>query len=441
MTNIFKDFFSKTFRGGIHIEDYKWITQNQSIQKAPIPKKVRVPLIQHAGKPALPVVKTGDFVKTGQLVGALQSGISSNIHSSITGKVTAIDKFPHPVCGESLCVQIEGDGIIDDVEKLTRDSDNVIQIIQDAGIVGMGGAMFPTHVKLMPPKDKKVDVIILNAAECEPFVTSDYRLMVEKPDVVLSGLEIIMKTVNAAKAFIGIESNKPEAIKIMINSINKSNLKNIEVIVLKTKYPQGGEKQLISAILNKAVPSGKLPFDVGVIVQNVATVVSVYEAVNLSKPLYERVVTVTGSCIGKPSNWLVRIGTMFSDVIELSGGLKNDAGKLIMGGPMMGLAQYTFDVPVIKGTNAIIVMAKNEVKNIRQDPCIRCGKCIVNCPMGLDPGRIATLIEKGKLDEAKESGALDCIECGVCAYTCPSNRNIIQLVKYAKTELAKRNKK
>lgn len=416
----------KTFRGGLHVKDYKWITEDLPVKQSPIPKKVRIPLNQHTGKPAVPVVKVGDLVKTGQLIASGQGFISSNIHSSITGKVTAVDKLPEPIGGEYLCIVIEGDGS-DEVETLGGDPANIIQRVQDAGIVGMGGAMFPTHVKLQPPKDKKIEAVILNGAECEPFVTCDYRLMVETPDIVLEGLRLIMKAVGAGRAVIGIESNKPKAIRIM-----KEKAGDIPVIALKAKYPQGGEKQLVKAMLNREIPSGKLPFDVGVVVQNAGTAAAVYEAVKLAKPLYERVVTVTGSCVKEPANWRTRIGTVVSDLIDWSGGLKAEAGKLIMGGPMMGIAQYTFDVPVIKGTNAILVMARDEIRDVKEEACIRCGKCIVGCPMGLDPGGLGTLIQKGKLEEARNIGALDCIECGICAYTCPANRNLVQLIRYAK---------
>lgn len=410
----------KTFRGGVHVKDYKRLTENLPIKQAPIPKKVRIPLNQHTGKPANPIVKVGDAVRTGQLIALGQGLISSNIHSSITGKITAIDKYPEPQSGEYLCVEIEGDGR-DELVSLDGEASNVVQRVQDAGIVGMGGAMFPTHVKLQ----KKVDTVVLNGAECEPFVTCDYRLMVEMPEIVINGLKIIMQAVGAKRGIIGIESNKLKAIQIMKQ-------RWAEVVVLKTKYPQGGEKQLIKALLNREVPSGKLPFDIGVLVHNVGTAVAIYEAVKLAKPLYERVVTVTGSCVKEPANWRARIGTLVSDLISWSGGLKIEAGKLIMGGPMMGISQYTFDVPVVKGTSAILIMARDEIRDVREEVCIRCGKCIVGCPMGLDPGKLGTLIEKGKLEEAEAIGALDCIECGICAYTCPANRNLVQLIKYAK---------
>ena len=430
------ELFLRTFHGGIHIKDYKSFTENQPIKNAPLPKKVRIPLNQHAGKPAEPIVKVGDNVKTGQKIAEAQGSISANIHASITGKITTIDRFPEPVGGESLCIEIEGYGK-DVVENLKCDSSDIIKCIQDAGIVGMGGAAFPTHVKLQPPKDKTIDTVILNGAECEPFITSDYRLMVERPDSVIKGLRFVMQVLGVKKGIIGIEANKPEA----INILKEKSGTDIEIVVLKPKYPQGGEKQLIKAILNREVPSGGLPFDVGVIVHNVGTIVAIDEAVSLGKPLYERVVTVTGSCVKEPSNWVVRIGTLFSDLVDWSGGLVAPAGKLIMGGPMMGFAQYTFCVPVIKGTNAVLVMKKDELKDIKKEPCIRCGKCIIGCPVGLNPGKLAILIDKGKLNEAEELGVLDCIECGVCAYSCPSNRDIVQLIKYAKRKILQSRKK
>lgn len=417
----------KTFCGGIHIKDYKWLTECLPIKKAPIPKKVRIPLNQHTGKPAQPIVKVGDIVRTGQLIAASQGFISGNIHSSITGKVTAIDRFPEPVSGEYTCIEIESDGR-DEVEKLPEEPD-ITKKICLAGVVGMGGAMFPTHVKLQPPKDKPIDTVILNGAECEPYVTCDYRLMIERPKDVLEGLKIIIEAVSAKKGIIGIESNKPKAIKIFQGLTLKN---SIEVVSLKAKYPQGGEKQLIKAVLNREVPSGGLPFDVGVVVQNIGTAVAIYEAVRLGKPLYERVVTVTGPCIKEPGNWLVRIGTMFGDLVEWSGGLKKDVGKLIMGGPMMGIAQWTFDVPVTKGTNAILLLGRDEVRELREETCIRCGRCIMNCPMGLNPTLLGTLVRKERFEEAKELGVMDCIECGICAYVCPSNRKLVQLIKYAK---------
>lgn len=294
--------------------------------------------------------------------------------------------------------------------------------------------MFPTAVKLHPPGNNKIDTVILNGAECEPFITCDYRLIVEMPDIVLEGLALCMEAVQAKQAYIGIESNKPQAIEIMRNKTAASGA-NIKVAVLKTKYPQGGEKQLIKAVLNKEVPSGRFPFNIGVLVQNIATVTAVYEAVKLGQPLYERIVTVTGSCIREPANWKVRIGTSFNDLIKWSGGLQGDPAKLIMGGPMMGLAQYNYEVPVIKGTNGILVLARKEVTWPPKLPCIRCARCIYDCPMKLDPGLLANLVEKERWEEAREEGIKDCMECGLCAYLCGSGRDIVQLIKYGKKRI------
>jgi len=414
----------KTFRGGIHIKGYKWITEGLAIEDLPLPEKVRIPVNQHFGKPALPIVKSGDMVKTGQVIAVFQGKLSSNIHSSISGRVISISKKPTPIGPDSLSIEIESDGRDEIAGHMREDSE--LSYIEKAGIVGLGGAMFPTAVKLQPPAGKKVDAVIVNGAECEPYITCDYRLMIEESDKILKGLEIVMRILKAQTAYIAIESNKPKAINLMKNKL-KGN-RNINICALKTKYPQGGEKQLIKAVLNREVPSGGLPFDVGAVVQNVSTLMAIYNAVILGKPLYERVLTVTGSAVKNPGNYKVRIGALFSDIVEL----KHNPGRIVMGGPMMGLAQSTLDVPVIKGTNAILVMDKGEIRNSNKDVCIRCGKCVANCPMGLWPGKIADLIEKGHIDEAREFGFKDCIECGICAYLCPSNRDIVQLIKYVK---------
>lgn len=417
----------KTFAGGLHIKDYKSLAKDKHIENMPLPAKVRIPVSQHFGKPALPIVKVSDMVYTGQLIAESQGDFSANIHASISGKITAIDKFPHPTGGELLAIEIENDGT--DTFKSDILVDDPIDIIKEAGIVGMGGAMFPTHIKLNPPQDKKIEALIVNGVECEPYITSDYRVMIEAPDQILKGLSILMKITGIEKAYIGIEANKPDAIELFRSKISGN--PNIKVVPLKTKYPQGGEKQLIKAILNKEIPSGKLPFDVGAVVLNIFTVFAIYEAIELKKPLYERVVTVTGSCVKNTANLKVRIGTSFRDVLEYCG-LSSIPSKVIMGGPMMGLAQYTMDVPVIKGTNGILAMSSKETLVKPAEVCLRCGKCVVKCPMGLDPGTLATLIEKSRIEEAIAKGAKDCVECGLCAYLCPSNRNIVQLIKYAK---------
>ncbi len=433
MINLLRNLRSKSFPGGLHIKDYKYLTENLPIKRTPLPSRVRIPVCQHIGQPAVPIVKAGDEVKTGTLIASASGPVSSNIHSSITGKVTAIDRFPVPTGGEGLCIEITGNG--SDEMQLGEDKDqNTVLRVRNAGIVGMGGAMFPSAVKLQPPGGSKIDTVIVNGAECEPFINSDYRLMIEEPDMVLAGLKICMETVGAERAYIGIESNKPRAIGIIKEKI-AGNGAGIKVVTLKTKYPQGGEKQLIKAILNKEVPEGGLPFNIGVLVQNIGTVVAVYEAIRLGKPLYERIVTVTGFCVREPANWKVRIGTSFNDLIKWSGGLRGDPAKLIMGGPMMGLAQYTYDVPVIKGTNGILVLDRKEVVFPPARACIRCARCIQHCPMGLNPGLLANLVEKERWEEAGEEGIKGCMECGLCAYLCGSGRDIIQLIKYGKKRL------
>ncbi len=417
----------KTFAAGLHIKDYKWLAKNQPITKMPLPAKVKIPVSQHFGKPAQPIVKPGDLVKTGQLIAQAQGNFSANIHASLSGKVTAISRFPHPLGPESLMIDIESDGKDEAAAPLT--GTDPLALIAEAGIVGMGGAMFPTHIKLKPPPGKKVETIILNGVECEPYVTSDYRLMLEEADQVLAGLRIIMQATGVERAYIGIEANKQDIISLIREKLKSAN--GIEVVGLKTKYPQGGEKQLIQAVLNREVPSAGLPFDVGVIVQNVATTAAIADAVNKKRPLFERVVTVTGSCVEKPANLLVRLGTSFKELVDFCG-LKCAPGKVVMGGPMMGLAQYTLAVPVIKGTNAILVMNEKEARPRNVDVCLRCGRCLWNCPMGLESGIIATLVEKGLFEEAIAKGAKDCIECGLCAYNCPAARDVVQLIKYAK---------
>lgn len=412
----------RTFKGGLHIDDCKWLTEDLPIKELPLPKKVRIPINQNFGNPAEPVVKSGDLVKTGQLIAVCSGNISSNVHASISGRVLTVDKFPNPLGKEAIAVEIESDGKDEHAPELQKA--NPIDMIKEAGIVGMGGAMFPTYIKLQPPKDKKVDTLIINGAECEPYITCDYRLMLEEPDRIISGIKIIAEMLNVKDIFLGIESNKPKAIDVM-----GGRLKGIgRIVLLKTKYPQGGEKQLIKAVSGREVPSGGLPFEVGAIVQNIATAAAIHDAVVLHKPMYERVVTIAGSCVKEPGNFRLRIGTLVSDIAELA----DTPEKLIIGGPMMGLAQYTFDVPIIKGTSAVLVFGKKDIKSYPLQPCIRCGKCINACPMGLYPGRLADLVSKGLIEEAVNEGLKDCIECGLCAFVCPSNRDIIQLVKYAK---------
>lgn len=429
----------KLFKGGIHPKDNKSYTANKIIEKPTLPERVVIPVRQHIGAPCLPLVKRGDIVKKGQIIASSDAMVSGPIHSSISGTVIDVTDCLHGVFGKSLAIIVESDGLDEWTEgiPLNRNWNNlganeIKEIIRNAGIVGMGGATFPTHVKLSPPKDKKVDALILNGAECEPYLTADYRMMLEYRESIVTGVKILMKVLEVTKAYMGIEDNKKEAIDAMKQAFVGT---AVEVVSLPTRYPQGGEKMLIKAITGREVPSGKLPADVGVVVQNIGTAMAVSEAVTKGIPLIERVVSVTGGAIEQPKNLLLRVGTSFKDAIEHCGGFKEFPDKLIMGGPMMGMAQFSLDTPVIKGTSGILALTKSETNESKEAPCIRCGRCIQACPMGLNPSMLSILGERSFCIEAKEDfGLLDCIECGSCVYVCPAKRNIVQYVKYSKAQ-------
>ncbi|HUI33129.1 MAG: electron transport complex subunit RsxC [Dysgonamonadaceae bacterium] len=429
----------KTFRiGGIHPKENK-LSAGKSIESIPIPSEVIVPLAQHIGAPCQPVVKRGDPVKVGTLLGKSVGFVSANIHSPVSGKVKKIDKAYDSSGYKRDCVFInvendEWDESIDTTAALVRDcsltSKEIIDKIFAAGIVGMGGATFPTHVKLTPPPGTKAEVLIINGVECEPYLTADHTLMMEKTEEILVGIEILMKAVNVNRAVIGIENNKRDAID-KFKQFAKS-YPTIEVQSLKVQYPQGGEKQLIDAVLRRQVPSGALPISVGAVVQNVGTAFAVYEAVQKNKPLVERVVTVTGKHVANPCNVLSRIGVPLTDLIDYAGGLPETTGKVVSGGPMMGKAIARIDIPVTKGTSGVLIIPTLEARRKLMKDCIKCGKCVNICPMGLNPTTLMTLTEYEVWEKAEKEKITDCIECGSCSYTCPSDRPLLDYIRLGK---------
>lgn len=435
----------KTFpKGGVHPHENK-ITAGKKIEYLPVPETVIIPLSQHIGAPAVPVVNKGDKVLTGQVIAKASGFVSANIHSSVSGTVSKIDSLPG-VSGykqTSVVIDVSGDEWIDTVDKtpdlqseISHTAEEITGRCLDAGIVGLGGATFPTHVKLKVPQGRKCDLLIINGVECEPFLTSDHRLMLEKGEEIITGARIMMKALGVEKAMIGIENNKPDAIANLSKICMK--YENIEVRALRVKYPQGGEKQLIKALTGREVPSGGLPLDVGVIVQNAGTAFAVYEAVQKNKPLIERVVTITGKDLANPGNYMVRIGTRVGKLIEAAGGAPENTGKLINGGPMMGKALNSPDVPVVKGTSGILLFPENESERAEILPCIRCGRCIVACPMSLEPYLLMTLSEKELSERAEKEHITDCMECGSCSYICPSRRPLLDYIRLGKSTVMKK---
>jgi len=432
----------KTFKiGGVHPEENK-ISAGAAIKSLALPKTVVIPLSQSLGAPSVPVVNKGDKVLTGQLIAQGNSFISSNIHSPVSGTVSKIDDMMDAsgYRRKAIIIDAEGDEWVDTIDRspeikpeMALSREEIIARIKNAGIVGLGGATFPTHVKLMVPAGKKAECLIINAVECEPYLTSDHRIMLEKGEEVMIGIKILMKALAVDKAYVGIENNKPDAVAHLSKLAEKH--KGIEVAALKVKYPQGGEKQLIKALINREVPSGKLPIEVGCVVQNVGTAFAVYEAVQKNKPLIERVVTVTGKAVTNPSNFMVRIGTPVSALLEEAGGMPGNTGKIINGGPMMGKAVNSTEIPVVKGMSGLVLMPGNEARRMTVSNCIRCAKCVSACPMGLAPYLIAQTSEIGKEEMAEDLRVLDCIECGSCSFTCPSGRPLLENIRMAKTKV------
>ncbi|QZY56591.1 electron transport complex subunit RsxC [Crassaminicella profunda] len=434
-----------SFRGGVHPPHYKEATERCKVEKAKEPTRVVIPLQQHIGAPCEAVVKVGDKVKVGQKIGEAKAFVCAPVHSSVSGEVKQITKMLAPT-GEAQCVVIESDGLNEVHESVKPKGDlanlsakEIIEIVKEAGIVGMGGATFPTHVKLSVPPDKNVDTIILNGAECEPYLTADHRLMLENPESIVFGLRAMMKGTNVSKAYIGIENNKPDAIESMKNAAKEYN--EIEVVGLQTKYPQGAEKQLIYACTKREVPSGGLPMEAGVIVNNVATASAIGNAIKTGMPLIERICTITGKGIKEPKNLLIKVGTSIKEIIEQCGGYNGTPGKLILGGPMMGHAQYTDEICSTKGTSGILVFTPEEARLPEPKACIRCGKCVEICPAFLQPIYVSAYSLNNMYDTAEKYRALDCIECGSCSFICPSKRPLLQSIRVAKREIIAKKRK
>jgi Na+-translocating ferredoxin:NAD+ oxidoreductase subunit C len=429
----------KTFRiGGVHPAENKF-SAGKKIQQADIPKMVAIPLAHYIGNPSEAVVKKGDLVKAGQLIGQASGFISANVHASVSGKVSKIDVqldasgYKRP----AVFIDVDGDEWVETIDKtpfVKRECNlskaDIVKKVQDAGIVGLGGATFPAHVKLSPPPGKKAEVLIINAVECEPYLTCDHQLMLEHGEEILVGVSILMKALEVEKAIIGIENNKPDAISHLKQLA--ITFKGITIEPLKVQYPQGGEKQLIDAVIRRQVPSGRIPVEVGAVVFNVGTTFAVYEAVQKNKPMFERVMTVTGKDAPNPSNYRVRLGTYLAHVVEQAGGVPEGTGKVIGGGPMMGRSLMNLNVPMAKGSAGVLFMRDEE--SIRKPVlnCIRCSKCVTVCPMGLEPYLLMPQSERNMWPEMESDRVMDCIECGSCSYTCPSNRPLLDYIRFGK---------
>lgn len=426
------------FRGGVHPPENKLQTANLPSEDLKAPKMLYIPLQQHIGAMLEPTVKVGETVLKGQKIADSQGFLTSPIHSSVSGVVKKIDEHVFPLMGKMKTIFIENDEQdtwaelekIDDWKNATKEE--LLAIIREKGIVGIGGATFPTHIKLNPPADTKIDTLILNGAECEPYLNSDNRLMLEAPEKIVQGIEIIKKILGVSRAIIGIEENKLEAISIMSKAVSGT---GIEVVPLKTKYPQGGEKQLIKALLDRVVPVGKLPSAVGVVVQNTGTACAIYDAVVNGIPLIEKIVTVSGLGVTSPKNLKVAIGTPISCLLENCGVNLEVVDKLVMGGPMMGVAQSSLDAPVIKGTSGLLALTQTETNSCKAKPCLSCGKCVDVCPMGLVPLMFNRLANIQDWAQMKEYNLMNCIECGSCVYICPANRPLTEAIKLGKSKL------
>jgi len=423
------------FKGGVH-PAYNKDTGALAVEVLPLSTRFVVPVSQHLGAPGKPLVEKGQAVAKGQPLSEPAGFVSVPVHAPTSGVVKSVKDFPHPMGTAQTAIEIEADGedrlwegVAPVGEWRNMGADDLRAAIRAAGVCGMGGATFPTHVKLSPPAEKPIDVFILNGAECEPYLTSDHRVMVERPADVMEGVGLMMSVLGVVKAAVGVESNKPEALR----KACPPDL-DVDFALLETKYPQGSEKHLIYALTGREVPAGGLPMDVGVVVQNVGTAVACLEAVRDGLPMIERVVTVTGPAVKQPRNLLVRVGAPLQDVLDFCGGLTDDVGKVIYGGPMMGVGQHSLDVPVIKGTSGVLCLRERDVALFEGGPCIRCGSCVDVCPMGLVPSALGLHAERERFADLGGLHVADCIECGSCAYVCPAHRPLVQHIRRGKAE-------
>jgi len=431
-------------KGGIHPEEHKELTEHLAIEEMPAPIQVVLPLSMHFGAPAQPVVKKKQEVQEGEVLATVDKALGATIHSSVTGVVRAIEPRPHPTLVRCDAVVVERDPSappknydVEDWRKLSREQ--LLARVKDGGIVGLGGAGFPTYVKLSPPPTAKIDILILNGAECEPYLTTDHRIMLEYPHKIIEGAKILLKILGVKQCVLGIELNKPDAINVMnkaAQDVGGADDFNVRVQGMTVKYPQGSEKQLIYSLTNRAVPGGGLPFDVGVIVQNISTTLAVFEAATMNKPLYEKVVTFSGRAINRQANLKVKVGTLLSDIVDFLGGTR-DLLKIVSGGPMMGFAVSELDVPIVKTSSGVLFLNSKETDVERYGPCIHCGWCMQACPMGLSPKEVAIYVEAGKGHLTEKFGVFECFECGCCAYVCPARRPLVQFARLAKLQIKK----
>lgn len=428
----------KKFKGGIKPEHHKTTSYMQTVVM-PLPSKVVIPMLQHVGVPCTPIVKKGDRVLVGQKIGDSEKLISAPIHSSVSGFVTNIKPVLYSNGAEVMAVEIKPDGMQEIHESVVapdcKDKESLVKCIRESGVVGLGGAGFPTSVKLSPPPGKTLDTLIINGAECEPYITSDFREMMENPEGIIEGTRRVMEITGINKAFIAIETNKQEAIDKISFLLKES--ENIELVTLRTRYPQGGEKQLIYAVTGRKVPIGKLPAEVGVLVQNVGTVSFIDRYLKTGMPLIKKKITVDGGAVAKPMNVEVLIGTPLQEVFDFCGGFIEEPRKIIMGGPMMGVAQYTLESSVLKQNNALLALTDRQAQEKPESVCIRCGRCVLVCPMSLLPLYINSNVMRGNLEELEKYHPNDCMECGSCSYICPASRHLTQSIRQAKAELRK----